>query len=118
MLRKWYLDWKRERWFKEMDFKPVTPRQRELLTQMLYSTLVEIRHLCWENKMEQAAALADAFHNLPSGIYADNFSFPRFKGELESYQSKYRPPDYGKGFDYTDMLEKVMRGEDLFPDAQ
>lgn len=138
-LWKWFLNWKSERWFKkmefkpleadfiigaederrfkEMDFKPATLRQKELLTKMLYHALVEIRFLCWDNKTKQAADLADAFHNLPSGIYAENFSFLRFRGALESYQSKYLPaPGCERFFDYTEMLDKVLREEDLWPE--
>ena len=94
-----------------MDFKPVTERQRELLTQMLHHALVEIRYLCWGNKTEQAGDLADAFHNLPSGMYAAEFSFAWFRGELESYQGKYGMNSH----DYLDMLNRVSREEDLWP---
>ncbi len=108
---------RRKKWFKEMDFKPTTERQKELLSQMLFQAMVEIRNLCWGGQTEQAAALSDAFHNLPSVMYSEQFSFPWFRRELESYQNKYRTPDYQKGFDYTDMLDKVLREEDLWPKA-
>lgn len=98
-----------------MNFNPPTERQRELLNQMLYHVMVEIRILCWGGHMEQAAALADAFHNLPCVMYSEQFSFPQFRCELESYQNRYPPPEYQRGPNYIEMLDKVLHEEELRP---
>lgn len=118
MIKKWIEKRRRDKWFKEMDFKPTTERQKELLNQMLFKAMIEIRALCWGGHAEQAAALIDAFHNLPTVMYSEEFSFPWFRSGLETYQNRYRPSDYQKGFDYTDMLDRVLREEDLWPQVK
>lgn len=47
---------------------PLTDAQRRKLCEMMYAAFVEMRMLGWEGKSEQAADLADAFHNLPKWL--------------------------------------------------
>jgi len=41
---------------------------------MMHSAFLEIRALGWASKSEQAAELADAFHNLPTDMWKEHFS--------------------------------------------
>jgi hypothetical protein len=51
---------------------------------------VEIRLLGSTGKAEQAADLADAFHNRPRGMRRENFSLEYFRDAfLVDYQEKY-----------------------------
>jgi hypothetical protein len=113
MIKKWLEERNRRKWFKEMDLKLITERQKELLNQMLFHAMVEIRNLCWGGQTEQAAALSDAFHELPSVMYSEQFSFSWFRKSLEAYQTKHRTLDDKREYDYTKMLDKAMREEDL-----
>jgi hypothetical protein len=47
------------------DAKPLTDLQRQHLCELIYDALLEIRLHGWEGRAEQAADLAEAFHNLP-----------------------------------------------------
>ncbi len=71
---------------------------------MLYRALLEIRIAGWDGRAEQVADLADAFHNLPTGLWSEDFSLDFFRQFLESYQSKY--PD---SFDYLSAIDEVIR---------
>jgi hypothetical protein len=41
---------------------------------MLYRAFLQIRMMGWAGKAEQAAELADLFHNLPQEMWRDYFS--------------------------------------------
>jgi len=69
---------------------------------MLFMALLEMRAAGWAGKAQQAADLADAFHNLPIGMWHDDFSLEFFRKFLESYRQKY--PD---AFNYLVALEEV-----------
>ena len=84
------------------DSKPLTVEQRRKLCQMLFMALLEMRAAGWAGKAQQAADLADAFHNLPIGMWHDDFSLEFFRKFLESYRQKY--PD---AFNYLVALEEV-----------
>ena len=71
------------------DAKPLDIRQREILVRMMYLAFLEIRTLGWEGKAQQAADLADAFHNLPMLFESGRFSLEQFRRSLEVYQTKY-----------------------------
>src|ERR1051325_6485709 len=78
--------------------KPPTDAQRRKLCEMMYYAFVEVRLLGWAGKAEQAADLADAFHNLPRGMWQDDFSLQFFRDSFVAvYQKKYpedRVSDY------------------------
>jgi len=64
--------------------------QRDKLCEMMSSAFLEIRTLCYQGKMEQAADLADAFHNLPKDMWAEFFDLLEFRDVfLKVYQEKY-----------------------------
>jgi len=48
------------------DSRLLTDQQRQELCKILFKALLEIRKLGNEGKAEQAADVADAFHNLPA----------------------------------------------------
>jgi len=57
---------------------------------MIHFAFVEIRLLGSTGKAEQAADLADAFHNLPREMWRENFSLEYFRDAfLVDYQEKY-----------------------------
>jgi hypothetical protein len=79
-----------------------TEEQRRLLCEMMASAFVEIRFVSWGGKAQQAADLADAFHNVPREMYGwGNWSRRIFRGMLESYERKYHDATgkYVKMFD-------------------
>ena len=81
-----------------------TDEQKRKLCRMLYLALLEIRAAGWEGKAQQAADLADAFHNLPTGLWQAGFSLDYFRGYLERYREKY--PD---SLNYLALLDEVRR---------
>jgi len=88
------------------DAKLLTEQQRQELCRMLFNALLEIRGLGSEGKAQQAADLADAFHNLPVYLWSDEFSLSIFREFLEGYQRLY--PERGC-FDYVKMLDEIAR---------
>lgn len=56
---------------------------------MLYRAFLQIRVLGRAEKAEQAADLADLFHNLPQGMWWDCFSINILRQSLLDYQSRY-----------------------------
>lgn len=77
---------------------------------MLHHALVEMRLLGWAGKAEQAADLADAFHNLPMDMWSADFSLQFFRDAfLAVYQKKY--PERG-GRDYVAMLNEIIAMKD------
>jgi hypothetical protein len=88
------------------DASPLTEGQRQKLCEMLYAALIEMRMLGWAGKSEQAADLADAFHNLPTGMWQNDFSLIFFRESfLVPYQRKY-PEERVR--DYVAMVDEVI----------
>lgn len=68
----------------------INDAQRRLLGELLHWALLEIRMLGYLGKAEQAADLADAFHNLPKDMWKEDFTLEYFRGGfLDAYQQKY-----------------------------
>ena len=97
---------------KENEFQSLTNKQKDLLDQLLYYALLEIRNLGWLGRAEQAADLADVFHNLPEVKYSNRFSFEWLRCDLEWYQNRYCL-ERGPGRDYIKMLNKIKQHESL-----
>lgn len=81
-----------------------TDEQKEKLCHMLFMALLEIRQAGWSGRAQQAADLADAFHDLPIGLWQADFSLDVFRQFLESYRQKY--PDSS---DYLAALDEVRK---------
>jgi hypothetical protein len=80
--------------------------QQRKLSEMIYYAFLEIRLLGWAGKAEQAADLADAFHNLPKAMWKDDFNLVEFRDSfLTVYQEKY--PDR-QGRKYAAMVTKII----------
>lgn len=86
------------------DARMPTDEERQKLSKMIYDAFLEIRILGWQGKAEQAADLADAFHNLPVYLWSEDFSFNFFRKFLEAYHQKY--PERGS-FNYLKMLDEI-----------
>ncbi|WP_395741794.1 hypothetical protein [Prosthecobacter sp.] len=92
------------------DAKPLTDAQRQALCQIMYRAFLEIRSL-GSSGTEQAAGLADAFHNLPNDLWRDDFSLTFFRDAfVGNYQAKY--PRSGGVFDYVAMVNEIIAMED------
>ena len=92
------------------DAKPLTDAQRRKLCEMMYHAFVDLRLLGWAGKPEQAADLADAFHNLPNDIWHDDFDLEFFRDSFVGvYQRKY--PE-GQIRDYVSMVDEIIAMRD------
>src|SRR5262245_47191195 len=88
--------------------RSLTEQERQELGKILFNALLEIRALCWEGKSEQAADVANAFHNLPIYLWSDQFSLSLFRRFLEEYQQKYQEVGC---FNYVEMLDEITKEE-------
>jgi len=85
-----------------------SPKQRELLCEMIQFAFIEIRALGRDGHAEQAGDLADAFHNISREMYGwGSFKWSIFRGMLESYEEKYKANR--RGWDYASKLDEIMR---------
>ncbi len=83
-------------------------KQREMLCDMIHSAFVELRLLGRDGEAQQAADLADAFHNIPKEMYGwGSFTWDAFRGMLAHYQRKWRVEGRPTGPDYVWMLDQV-----------
>ena len=81
--------------------------QRKKLGELLHNALVEIRELGRAGKAEQAADLADAFHNMPNDMWDDDFALEQFCDlYLKGYQAKYSE---GRIYDFTGLIEQIIK---------
>jgi hypothetical protein len=95
-----------------MDALP-TDKQREMLGELIQDAFVEIRFLGWNGKAEQAADLADAFHNISREMYGwGSFSWEVFRAVLKNYRSKWRNGDGVGTFDYAERLDEIRHACD------
>jgi hypothetical protein len=85
--------------------------QRKKLGELIHDVLVEIRGLGWNGKGEQAADLADAFHNMLNDMWDDDFALEQFCDlYLKDYVGKY--PEGGI-YDYRARIQRIIEmGED------
>src|SRR5262245_12280316 len=72
------------------DARLLTEQQRQELCRMLFNALLEIRGLGSQGKAQQAADLADAFHNLP--IYLRNFLTLKERTFLPRFSTRQGAP--------------------------
>jgi hypothetical protein len=80
-----------------------TEQQRERLCDMIACAFGEVRMLGWAGRSRQAAALADAFHNLPRDMYRCGlWRWEEFREDLLRYQAKYKASR-----DYVALLDEI-----------
>ncbi len=79
--------------------------QQQHLCEMLHCALSEIQYFTLAGKVQQAADLADAFHNLPRELWAEQFSLSYFRTAfIEPYYRRW--PHVGL-MDYRKALDDV-----------
>ena len=71
------------------DERMLTEAERKNLTRLMYLAFCDLRGLARDRKMEQAKALAEAFHNIPLLMHTQNFSFRAFRDFLQRYQDNH-----------------------------
>ena len=87
----------------------ISDAQRKKLCEMMYYAFLEVRLLGSRGESEQAAALADAFHHLPKGMWKKHFNLEDFRDSfLAAYQKDY--PNQGTR-DYVKMIERIIEME-------
>jgi len=79
---------------------------------LMHHAFLEVRNLTAVGFPEQANALADAFHNLPSSLFHPSFDWQRTRMYVGSYQKKYPRVlkdgvQYGSYYDYNSMLDAI-----------
>ena len=89
----------------------ITDEHRKKLCELIHYALVEMRTLGWSGKSQQAADLADAFHNLPRDMWREDFALEFLRDAfLKDYQQKY--PE-AKVFNYVAAIDEMLTsGED------
>jgi hypothetical protein len=88
----------------------ITENQRKDLSKLIHYALVEIRFLILTGKAEQAAELADGFHNIPKQMWDDDFSLEEFRDNyLAVYQKKFPEPELRN---YVETVNKIIAMEE------
>lgn len=90
------------------DARFLMDEERQKLCEMIYRALLDIRILGWDGKASQAAALADAFHNVPSMMWSKDFSLNSFRNFLEGYHQEF--PE-SEGINYPKMFDRFFIDE-------
>jgi hypothetical protein len=73
---------------------------------MIHHAFVEVRLLGWSGRAQQAADLADAFHNISIEMWSDDCSLQFFRDSfLGVYHRKY--PER-RTFDYIALVDDVI----------
>ncbi|HEY0172570.1 MAG TPA: hypothetical protein VGB98_16225 [Pyrinomonadaceae bacterium] len=89
------------------DSRLPTEQERRKFCELLYRALLDLRLLCLRGQAQQAADLADAFHELPALLWSETFSPALFRKYLEGYEQKYP----GADFKYVSMFDNLFRAE-------
>jgi len=90
----------------------VSEKQTRLFGKLLQRVLIEIRGLGSQGRAQQAADLADAFHNLPVYMFSESFSWSILRLFVTEYQQKYSLPKECGPCDYLTILEGMEQGYD------
>lgn len=78
------------------------PDLSEPIIEILHDVLIEIRWHCRHSRVEQAGALADAAHNIPTLAANGELDLQRVKENFANYQEKYRTEP--RLYDYVELL--------------
>ena len=87
------------------DAKLLGENQRRALSRLAYVAFCDMRMLGRAGKCEQVADLAEAFHNLPLMLWAEDFSMKCQRDFLQRYQNKHGVRQ--SEFDYLAEFEKI-----------
>ncbi len=86
----------------------LTEEQRRLFCEMMYRAFLDMRGLGFQSKCDQAAALADAFHNLPIAIFQPEFDWDMSQAYFQAYQAQYPPQSGAETNNYVAMHERIQ----------
>src|SRR5829696_8461565 len=89
------------------EYSTLSETQRRELCALVGRALVQIRGLALRGHSEQAGELADAFHALPTMLYAPLFSWESLEVFLTSYHGRYPPAAPGDFFDYLSAIRDI-----------
>ena len=91
--------------------KPLSQKHILELSQLLYEVLTHIRLFARLGENQRVHDLADAFHNLPAGIWRDDFDLERFQQQfITPYENKYGLGTLTPGlqFSYSPVLNRII----------
>lgn len=91
------------------DSRILTEQERQSLGQLLYYALLDIRILGWEGKAEQAADIADTFHNMVNLLWSDRFSFSGLQLYVEAYEEKYGITKYSQHLEQLNLIDSKVK---------
>ena len=85
-----------------------TEKQRRLFCEMMYRGFLDMRGLGLQGKSEQAAALADAFHNLPIAMFQPEFDWGLSRAYFQSYHTQYPPQSGAETNNYVASHDRIQ----------
>ena len=85
-----------------------TEKQRRLFCEMMYRGFLDMRGLGLQGKSEQAAALADAFHNLPIAMFQPEFDWGMSRAYFQSYHTQYPPQSGAETNNYVASHDRIQ----------
>lgn len=93
---------------KASDGKLPSDAQKQFLCEtMLYRAFLHIRVLGWQGDAKRAAAVADAFHNLPFFLHRPDFLWSSLLLSLNCFYDEY-PEDRDQYPNYLEMFDEVL----------
>lgn len=88
------------------DKRTLTEKERQKMSEMIHYSFIEIRLLGWRGKSEQAAALADVFHNIPNMMWGKDFSLDMFRDCIVNFQQDYTESET---VDFLILFDRLFR---------
>lgn len=84
-------------------------KQKVQLADMIHYAFIEIRLIVAQGCGEQAADLADAFHNVSIEMFGRGVWNPKeFRSRLEDYQNKYKKGNCDSIFNYLSRFDAIF----------
>ena len=93
----------------------LSDQERQGLCEVLYCAFLDLRGMSSPDRALQASKLANALHNLPHLLFANDFAWEKVEGPLRSYQGQFYRTDATRGYDYLKMVAQIRRGELVSP---
>jgi hypothetical protein len=98
-----------------MSSQRLSEQQRRKLCEVLYYAFIELRGMGSPERALQASKLANALHNLPHLLFADDFDWEKVEAPLRHYQSQFYQSDRTRGYDYLKMIAQIQNEESVSP---
>ena len=93
----------------------LSDKERRGLCEVLFWAFIDLRGMRLPERALQASKLANALHNLPHLLFADDFAWEKVEGPLRYYQSQFYQADATRGYDYLKMIAQIRKGELVSP---